>query len=312
MGILGNQTRRRLNPGRNKIMDKLRFFPLALTLFLTTLLLSNLPAQTEDTARDSVRTTVQLELVGGSVLVGYVITENDSILVLELPGSQQVTVKKANILRRQIIEGKVRNGQVWQDDPNQTRLLFAPTGRALKQGEGYFAVYEVFLPFVAVGVTDQFTLAGGVSLVPGASSQLVYLAPKFTPYQDEKMAFSTGVLYLQVPDETDGGGVLYGVSTFGSFDRAFTVGAGWGFGGGEFVEKPVIILGGEARVGRYTKVISENYLVPGEKNALVSGGVRFFGENLAADFSLLALVGEDTSGFPFVPWIGFAYNFGKK
>ena len=39
---------------------------------------------------------------------------------------------------------------------------------------------------------------------------------------------------------------------------------------------------------------------------------RFFGENLAADFSLLALVGEDTSGFPFVPWIGFAYNFGKK
>ena len=46
---------------------------------------------------------------------------------------------------------------------------------------------------------------------------------------------------------------------------------------------------------------------------LLSGGIRFFGENLAADFALIfPLTGEGIEGFPFLPWIGFAYNFGSK
>ncbi|HGY57063.1 MAG TPA: hypothetical protein ENK44_15245 [Caldithrix abyssi] len=66
-------------------------------------------------------------------------------------------------------------------------------------------------------------------------------------------------------------------------------------------------------MGRYTKLISENWIFVGGDVHLLSGGIRFFGENLAADFALIfPLMGEGIKGFPFLPWIGFAYNFGSK
>ena len=44
----------------------------------------------------------------------------------------------------------------------------------------------------------------------------------------------------------------------------------------------------------------------------ISEEARFFGENLAADFGLIHVAGSDIEGFPFIPWIGFAYNFGAS
>jgi hypothetical protein len=52
-------------------------------------------------------------------------------------------------------------------DPNYSRLLFAPTGRPLRAGDGYFSDYELLFPGVAYGLTDNVTLAGGVAIVPG-------------------------------------------------------------------------------------------------------------------------------------------------
>jgi hypothetical protein len=45
------------------------------------------------------------------------------------------------------------------DDPNYSRLLFAPTGRPLKKGDGYFSDYEVLFPGLAVGLTDHVSQA---------------------------------------------------------------------------------------------------------------------------------------------------------
>ena len=52
-------------------------------------------------------------------------------------------------------------------DPNYSRLLFGPTGRPLKKGDGYFSDYELAFPGVAVGITDNLSIAGGISIVPG-------------------------------------------------------------------------------------------------------------------------------------------------
>lgn len=103
-------------------------------------------------------------------------------------------------------------GELWRTDPNHTRLLFAPTARALKAGQGYFSVYEIFFPFVAVGVTDFFTLSGGFSLFPGVESQLLYIAPKITPVHLEKFDLAAGVLYIKIPEEDEGAGILYSVA----------------------------------------------------------------------------------------------------
>jgi hypothetical protein len=90
------------------------------------------------------------------------------------------------------------------------------------------------------------------------------------------------------------------------------VGLGWGFAGGEIANKPILLLGGELRLSNSIKLISENWIPPGTDLVVYSFGFRFFGENLAADLGFFRPSHMDTDGFPFIPWIGFAYNFGAR
>ena len=251
---------------------------------------------------------VQLKLTDGSNIVGDIIEEDDNTILIRTLSNLEIRVPKENIAERNIIKGQIEEGEFWHSDPNQTRMFFAPTGRALKQGEGYFSVYEIFFPFIAVGVTDWFTLAGGMTLIPGLDGQAFYIAPKFTPIQLPNFDASIGVIYLALPESDDGGGIAYGVATYGTEKAAFTLGLGFGFSGGDFADKPIIVIGGEVRVSKSVKLISENWLVLSGDVDLISFGVRFFGENLAADFGLITST-EAGDGFPFFPWLGFAYNF---
>jgi hypothetical protein len=51
-------------------------------------------------------------------------------------------------------------------DPNDSRLMFAPTGRPLGKGNGYFSDHYVVFPGLTVGLTKNLSLAGGVSVIP--------------------------------------------------------------------------------------------------------------------------------------------------
>lgn len=198
-------------------------------------------------------------------------------------------------------------------DPNYTRLFFAPTGRALKNGQGYFSAYEIFFPFLAVGIGDIVTLAGGISLIPGADNQIIYLAPKITPLHLDKLDVSAGLLYIStLSGNSTSVGIVYGVGTYGTSNAALTAGLGWGFAEGEFSSRPIVLIGGELRVLRSIKIITENWIPPGTDVIIYSFGLRFFGEGLAADLGFIHPSTFGGNGFPFIPWIGFAYNFGAK
>ena len=91
------------------------------------------------------------------------------------------------------------------------------------------------------------------------------------------------------------------------------------------------MLGGEVQLSNSVKLLTENYLFPYEEHTYLydagtgtyeerwetryepvfSGGIRFFGQQLAADLALFTspdLFGNG-EGFPFIPWLGFAYNW---
>ncbi len=261
---------------------------------------------------DTTSYTYQIELIDGSVLIGKIMSEDEHTIQFLTNSNIEMSIPVEQVRKKERISGRIVKGQLWRSDPNRTRLFFAPTGKALKAGQGYFSVYEIFFPTVAVGITNYIAVAGGISLFPGSSEQLLYLAPKVTPVQADKFDLSAGVLLLKIPDEDETAGILYGVSTYGTENSALTLGIGFAFAGGEFADKPVFALGGEVRVGRYVKLISENWLIPNSDVQVISVGIRFFGENLAADFALIHPLGSDIEGFPFLPWIGFAYNFGNK
>ena len=56
---------------------------------------------------------------------------------------------------------------------------------------------------MAYGLTDHFSLAGGLSVIPGLglSEQVLSLAPRFGLYDSGDVALSAGVLYMKVADE---------------------------------------------------------------------------------------------------------------
>jgi hypothetical protein len=211
----------------------------------------------------------RITLRDGSEIIGRVEFKDSGSIRFKTLSNITMTIPKREVKEVELLSGEVVGGGYRRADPNQTRLLFAPNARSLKAGQGYFSAYEIFFPFVAVGVTDFVALAGGMTLFPGASDQLFYLAPKIRAIHVQNLDLAGGMLYLN--------------STSGS---------------------------GETRVSNSVKLITENWIPPNSHVSLLSFGIRFFGDNLAADLGFIYPAGSDISGFPFLPWLGFAYNFG--
>lgn len=247
----------------------------------------------------------------GSELIGT-ITDRDSVSVqFTTSGGISMTIPSKEIRSAERLSGTVIGGTYVRWDPNNTRLFFAPTARPLRRGQGYFSAYQVFFPFLAFGIGNYAILAGGISLFPGASSQLVYFAPKIIPVQTENFHAAAGMLYIApTTGNNDGAGIYYGVVSYSSQTASLTGGLGWGFSGSETADRPILLLGAEYRLSNSTKFITENWLIPDSDADIISFGLRFFGDNLAADLGLIRITSLKTDGFPFIPWLGFAYNFG--
>lgn len=160
---------------------------------------------------------------------------------------------------------------------------------------------------VAVGVTDFVSLAGGMSLLPGVSTQMFYGNLRVIPYNTEKFGLSFGGFIMGIEDFN--GGIFYSSGTYGDNNNALTLGFGLPYSDDSFGDSFIILLGGEVRASNSVKLITENWIF--SDVALITFGIRFFGDNLSADFGLMTTTETDFSGFPFVPWLGFAYNFGR-
>lgn len=290
-----------------------RFWSLFLFLILALPLTAH--AQTPDsTAADSSDgKRIRLVLSDGSTLIGQVTSETDSTLQFRTVSGSTLSVEKRQITERERLFQR-RDGRYLEPDPSPTRLVFTPTGRPLGQGNGYFSVYQVFFPFLAVGVTDRVSVAGGLSLIPGVSGQLFYFAPKVTLAKRPRNNTSVGMIAATVLGEGEGvGGVVFGLHTLGRSSGALTGGVGVAFGNeGAFTEQPVFVVGGEYQVGNHAKLVTENYVFSGQASTvLVSGGIRFFGDHVFGSLSFFTapeILGE-SEGFPFVPFISFGYNF---
>jgi hypothetical protein len=252
---------------------------------------------------------VQVKLLDGSELVGHVVAKEDSLVTLETATGLRAVIPIRTVAEWRPIRGRTVKGKFRRFDPNVSRLFFTATGRTLGAGEAYVANYFLFLPFVAVGFTDRIMAAAGVSLVPGAPTQLLYFAPKIGVVKSPKLNFAIGGIVAAVPDEGSIG-AAYGVVTAGSEDNAFTALLGYPFGEGIDNPRPGLVLGVEARTSNSSKFLAEAWSVPDAEAVPILFGMRVFGERLAVDFGLVGIAGGDISGFPFIPWVDFVINFG--
>lgn len=285
--------------------------PVLIVLVLSLLASNHLGAQATERQREELSHVDSSRVLAittndGSTFVGKVVAVHPESVELQT-SSGRVTIAFATMKPVASIGAPGRED--WFENPNQTRLFFAPTGQMLKKGEGYFSDYEVLFPGVAYGVTDNVSIGGGVSLVPGAGGdQLVYITPKVGVSLSPKVHVAAGLIAATVPGESPFGAV-YGVGTVGDGDASVTGGIAYGFAGRDFSSEFAVLLGGEKRISRRIALVTENYFVPSSVGEpLVSGGVRFMSEKLTVDLALFNLLG-DQSVNPGIPWVSFVYKF---
>lgn len=253
--------------------------------------------------------TQEITLVGGARYTGRVLDVADPVR-FELMSADVLEIAHERIACLRVIPGTRVDGEFWHEDPNTTRLFFGPTGRSLGRGEGYFSVVEILMPFLSFGITDRFTVSGGTPLIfTSEGPQVIWLAPKLQVIRTGPFDASIGVLGFLTREVVDTG-ILYAVGTWGRTpDRALTLGVGWGYDTDVGIhDTPALMVGGEARMTRGTKFITENYFFPAGDFAIISAGPRFFGEKLTADLGLAMPIMEDAELFVF-PLINFAWNW---
>jgi hypothetical protein len=299
-----------------------------LTYLVTGLLLITAGFSSAKNIRDDLRIpgegiTQIIKLNDGTTLTGK-ITQIGETEIKFATGMGELTIAIANINEIQEVKSSsIKEGGYWFPNPNRTRLYFAPTGRLLETGQGYFADADLFFPSFAYGLTDFLTIGGGITLFPGVDldRQILYISPKIGVTTGEKYSLAVSGTWFSIPDFTDdifdtdddekdniNFGTIFGVGTYGEDDKSITLGLGYGFGEGESTNEPIVIFGGEYRMSRRLSFVSENWKFPGLDQPLGSYGLRFLGEKLSVDLAFYTPLGEDFF-FPGFPFVDFVYNF---
>ena len=223
-------------------------------------------------------------------------------------------IKSKEFIRQsQIVEGKL-----WFDNPQSTRYFWSPNGYGLRKGEGYYQNIWVLWNQFAYGLTENFSIGGGV--IPlflfGGAPTPVFITPKFSiPVTKDKLSIGGGAILGTVFGESDSGfGIIYGLSTFGSRNNNITAGLGYGFAGGNWTKTPLINLNGMFRLSSRGYFITENYFlnVDGENAVMLSFGGRWIIKKAGLDFGLFVPVVKDMDTFIALPWLGFTIPFEKK
>lgn len=277
----------------------------------TTAQAQRIPIDSVDLADTVSRHAVRLR--DGSTLTGRITSITADSVRMRLSGGEMALGKSAVVDVRVLDADRFRNGVYWFENPHATRLLFSSTAFPLDKGSGYYSNTWLALHTFATGVTDRFTLGGGLAWFPGVplDETFYYLLPKYTVVNGRRSKLALGALVGLLPfggsDDRSSAGLLYAVGTTGTSDSNLSAGLGWGYAGDDLARNPVVMIGGQGRLSRRVSFISENWLFPieGDTEGVYSYGLRFLGEGLTVDLAFFSLLGESTT----LPWVGFAFRF---
>lgn len=259
-----------------------------------------------------------IETTDGSTLVGMITDINDNAVTVETElGTLIIYLDMIESIRQVPVES-IRRDQTWFPNPSDTRLFVSPTGRPLDKGGLNIVGYYLFVPMISYGITRNFSVSGGMSLIPtaGLENQIIYLMPRFGFNLSRDLSISLGAFgvkqfYMYDESILPDLGFLFTSVTFGKPDLSVTGGIAYGILDYELMAAPAVMLGGEFRVAKGISLVTENYLIPdyGDLEPILSFGARFMGESLSIDAGFFLPVDNLNEFFPGFPFLAVAYNF---
>ncbi len=260
----------------------------------------------------------RIELQNENVYIGKILNRNSETISFDSRELGVITLQVRDIKSMtQVTDGRIRDGDFWFENPQSMRYFWGPSGYGLKKGQGYYQNAWIFFNQFTFGITDNTSI--GVGLVPlflfGGGPTPVWITPKVSIPIQENFQLGVGALVGGVlATDTDGPfGVAYGTATFGTRDKNFSLGLGYGYAGGEWANVPTITISGMIRTGKKGYILTENYLIDvgDETFVLISIGGRTVGRNISLDYGgILPAVGDIGTLFV-IPWLGISVPLGK-
>lgn len=261
--------------------------------------------------------TCKIVMKNGKVLIGDIISQDSTAISFRNTSFQKIEIYKNKIKSIQKLdESNFRNNKYWFPNPHPTRYLVGPNAYNLKKGEYNFQNTYLVLNTIDIGLTNYFSIGGGIDLSSfgsfsyGGFSPAVLLIPKIGLKVTDKFHAGVGGLIVYHGADDEFLGIAYGIGTYGTMENNITVGLGWGFLTGEFLKKPIFTVSGMTRISRKAALISENWIIPFEGyHIFFSYGIRFFGEKLSVDLAFINNDDISASIIFGIPYIDFKVKF---
>lgn len=285
-------------------------------IFLFSLIVA-LPTYAQETQEET--PIFRIKTKDGNEFIGEIRLEDDQKIILLTEKLGEITIRKIDILSREEVNiSRIVDGELWFENPQNTRYFFNPNGYGIRKGEAYYQNVWVLFNQVTVGVTDNFSLSAGMIplfLFSGTPTP-VWINPKVSiPVIENQYNVGAGALIGTVIGEPNTGfGILYAVNTFGDKDRNINLGLGWGYSSEGIASRPTVSIGGMYRTGPRGYILTENYIIStgNETVGLLSfGGRRIIGV-VGLDYGLLIPFSNNEIDFIALPWLGITVPFGRK
>ncbi len=264
----------------------------------------------------SIGQQVELRTSDGNTYVGEILSMTETEIVLKTSSLGEITLDRATV-------NKVvyRDSEQELDDKgypidyhNSTHYLVNPSGYALQKGQSYYENIGVFFNSYSVGITNNFTLSGGLELISPLFLQRVpslYISPKLSFNFGEKAgAFSVGSTVLAAFDDDDvfSVGVVQAALTIGSRNNNFTFGTGIGFSFNDGLAEGLLpfYFSGMWRLSKKISFVTDNFVFTDFDGGfgLLSAAVRIhFAKNGSAFNAGLWRPTEDTGPVLALPFV---------
>jgi len=264
-------------------------------------------------------TLYHIETKDGSTYTGNILSRDSVSILLQDQKLGEISLRISDI---KVIRGGENKNKgdtsMWSENPQATRYFWSPNGYGLKPGEGYYQNIWIFFNQASVGLTDNFSIGGGmipIFLFAGAPTP-VWITPKISiPVSKDNFNIGAGALAGTVLDEDHSGfGILYGITTFGSRDTNLSIGLGYGYIAGEFSKTPAVNISGMVRTGKKSYLMSENYFLTSGDNTilLLTFGGRWIIGKVGLDGFLLIPTSSHIDRFFAIPMLGITIPFGPS
>ena len=276
---------------------------------------------------------VELVLVNDRSIVGVLQDfKSESIqIVTDKTGLLDISRSQIKSIQR-IEKEQIHGGSYVFPNPHPTRYFFGPSAIPLKKGEKYFQNAYILANSMQVGLTDHFSIGGGV-VIPF----LFFITPKIGYQVSKHVHIGGGILLANsfIKDLNVGVGVAYGSLTLGSQEHNITLNAGWGatkqnsydpmtnqsstsWG---MAKKPMFTFSGMTRISKRCMLITENWLfsvneytydpmgnangTKSNTNGIMSGGVRIMWKKTSLDAGILSTIGggAPAMGIPYLDYV---------